>query len=182
MCLRRGRRAGRENSLPTVVGPRSAVRRRHPADERCAARGRGICPPPGAPSAPAALRDARQPTSDCIAATYSPPAIPSHCFGHCQRSDNFHSADRDCFVAALLAMTALSHCIALHQCARGGAVFEAFAAAGAFHFLDLVEMPRLEQSRAYRHFRANFAAEAAGTADRVVDLHFHWMPPTWCNR
>ena len=36
--------------------------------------------------------------------------------------------------------------LVLHQCTRGRAVFETVAAAGAFQFLHLVEVPRLQQA------------------------------------
>src|SRR5213079_1590069 len=90
--------------------------------------------------------------------------------------------DRDCFVAALLAMTASSRKLVLHQCAGGRAVFQAVAAAGAFQLLHLVQMARFQQGRPDRRFWAHLAAETAGIADRVIDPHPHLMPPTWCSR
>src|SRR5438093_8783880 len=79
----------------------------------------------------------------------------------------------------------------LHQRAGRRAIVEAFAAAGAFLRHDLVEVARLQQFRPDRRFRADFAAQPAGIADRVVDRNLHlaatgWgerpNPPIWCSR
>src|SRR5947209_3689033 len=79
----------------------------------------------------------------------------------------------------------------LHQRAGRRAIIEAFAAAGAFLRDDLIEVARLQQFRADRRVRTDLAAQAAGIADRVVDLDLHlaaagWgerpNPPIWCSR
>src|ERR1700730_5764216 len=182
MSLRRGRRADRGNWPPTAAALRSSAHRRHPGDEPCAARGRGISPAPDAPSARAEPRDARQPTSDCIAAPSPSPSGPVLSL-RAQRSNlaPISLGHRDCFVAVLLAMTT-SFRLVLHQRTGGRAVFETLTAARAFDFLHLVQVPRFEQGRPDRRFRAHLAAETAGIADRVVDPHLHLMPPTWCNK
>src|SRR5437870_987781 len=63
--------------------------------------------------------------------------------------------------------------LVLHQGARGRAIFETIAAASAFQFLHLVEMPRLQQHWPDGRFGADLAAEATGVADGVVDPHLH---------
>src|SRR5579872_3114473 len=68
----------------------------------------------------------------------------------------------------------------LHERAGSRAVEEALAAAGAFRRLHLVEVARLQQLRPDRRFRADFAAQPARIADRVVDSDFHG--PTFMNR
>src|SRR6202022_2480889 len=111
--------------------------------------------------------------------------LPLVQFCHCERSEaisrQYHSVNRDCFVAVLLAMTT-SFRLVLHQRTGGRAVFETLTAARAFDFLHLVQVPRFEQGRPDRRFRAHLATETAGIADRVVDPHLHLMPPTWCNK
>src|SRR5207237_2761574 len=138
---------------------------RHPGDAPCAARDRGISPVPDAPSARAEPRDARQPTSDYIAAPSPSPLVLCHCERSEAISRQVRSIDRDCFVPperpqggrpGVLAMTSR---IMLHQCARRWAVLQALAAAGAFVFLHLIEMSRFEQGRADCRFRADLAPE-----------------------
>src|SRR5437016_2284335 len=70
----------------------------------------------------------------------------------------------------------------LHQRSRRWAIVEAFAAAGAFFRLNLVEVARLEEFRPDRRFGANLAAQPAGIANRVIDADLHRIPPIWCSR
>jgi hypothetical protein len=68
-------------------------------------------------------------------------------------------------------------------CKRGGLVFferasfrtvrEAIAAAGAFMLDDLVPMVNVLQLRMDGALRADFAAEAAGDAERFDNTNFH---------